>query len=512
MTEPHLPEDVSLLLSSLETGSDGTCLAYIDGSFVQAETGDMRALYYPATNEFTAMVTEAAEAEAEAAVQAARRAFDQDGWPETDAYERAGLLHRLADELEQEATVFARLETINSGKPLRECILDVEDAVRCFRYFAGLATTDSGQMLDTGADIQTTVVRDAVGVCVQIIPWNFPLLIAVWKLAPALAAGNTCIVKPSEFTPLSVLKLAELMHRVGFPKGVVNVVPGRGSVIGQYLAEHKLVDKVAFTGGTETGRKILQAAASNMKNVSLELGGKSPNIIFADADFDTAVDYALLGVFMNAGQVCAAGSRILVEDSIYNRFVAALAAKAQNIALGDSFSDETEMGPLISKTHMEKVENYIRLGLAEGATLLTGGKRHEHFVDGNYLLPTLFTDTTPDMRIVQEEIFGPVGVIQRFSTEDEAVELANNSQYGLAAGVFTTDGAKAQRVVRKLRAGITWINTYHPAFVEAPWGGYKQSGLGRELGTQGYEAYTETKQISTNLNVQPSGWYRGQDD
>jgi betaine-aldehyde dehydrogenase len=319
-----------------------------------------------------------------------------------------------------------------------------------------------------------------------------------------------CILKPSEYTPLSALWLAKLAGAAGLPAGVLSVLPGAGPVVGAALAESMRVDKIAFTGSVPTGQTIMRAAAANVKKISLELGGKSPNIVFADADWATAIDYALFGIYANAGQVCSAGSRLLVERSIAEKFVAELVRRAEKIVVGDGFAADTEMGPLVSARQRDRVEEYIRVGKAEGATLACGGGRPPGSLGerGNYIVPTIFTGTRPDMRIVQEEIFGPVLVVQTFSDEAEAVRLANDSPYGLAGAVFTTDAARAHRVVRKLRAGITWINAYHPTFNEAPWGGYKQSGIGRELGTYGFEAYTEVKQINVNLAVEPSGWFK----
>jgi len=392
---------------------------------------------------------------------------------------------------------------------LRETEYDVADAANCFRYYAGLATKPGGETFDVPAASQTFVVREPIGVCGQIIPWNYPLLMAAWKLAPALAAGNTCILKPSELTPLTALRLASWIEELEFPKGVVNIVLGPGPVVGHALASSDLVDKIAFTGGTKTGRSIMKDATGNLKKISLELGGKSPNIVFADADFDTAVDYALFGIYANAGQVCSAGSRLIVEESIADKFVKAVVERAKKIRVGDGFDPATEMGPIVSRTHQERVEGYIKTGLEEGAKLECGGGRlaGELGEKGNFILPTIFSNTTPKMRIVQEEIFGPVLVVQTFKDEKDAVKLANDTVYGLAGAVFTSDVSKAHRVIKKLRAGITWINTYHPTYNEAPWGGYKQSGIGRELGTYGYEAYTEVKQINVNLAVEPSGWF-----
>jgi betaine-aldehyde dehydrogenase len=482
---------------------------YVDGTFTKASDGGTRKLINPANGEVSAVVAEGTKDDAERAIRAARDAFDNGPWAQTPALERAKLMFKLADKIDEHFTELSRLETLNNGKPIRETEYDVTDAANCFRYYAGLATKPTGQTFDVPAPSQTFVVREPIGVCGQIIPWNYPLLMAAWKLAPALAAGNVCILKPAELTPLTALRLASLIEEVGFPKNVVQILPGAGPVVGQHIAESHLVDKVAFTGGTKTGRTIMQAATGNLKKVTLELGGKSPNVVFADADFDTAVDYALFGIYANAGQVCSAGSRLIVEESLHDKLVAKIIERAGKIRVGDGFDPATEMGPIISRAHQEKVEAYIALGKQEGATLACGGGRlpGELGEKGNFVMPTIFTNTRRDMRIVQEEIFGPVLVVQTFKDEADAIKIANDTIYGLAGAVFTSDIAKAHRVIKKLRAGITWINTYHPTYNEAPWGGYKQSGIGRELGTYGYEAYTEVKQVNVNLAVEPSGWF-----
>lgn len=483
---------------------------YIGGKWVLGSSGKTRRVINPATNECIANVTEGNEIDVQDAVQAAKKAFYNGGWWDTTAAVRARFLFKAAECLEQRAAEFVGLEVMNNGKPYREAELDVSDTVSCFRYYAGLATKPHGQTYEVADPMQAMVVREPIGVCGQIVPWNYPLLMAAWKLAPALAAGNTVVFKPSELTPLSAIKLFEIFEEVGLPVGVANLVLGAGPTVGHAIASHHEVDKVAFTGGTVTGRSIMQAATGNLKKVSLELGGKSPNIVFADADFDTAIEYAMFAIFANQGQVCSAGSRLLIEECIYERFVDRLVERVKKIKVGPGMDVETEMGPLISQTHMDKVLNYIRMGQDEGATLVCGGNRltENGLEHGFYVEPTIFVDTTPDMRIVQEEIFGPVLVVQKFVTEEEAIRLANDSIYGLAGGVFTRDGAKAHRIVRKLRAGITWINCYHPTYNEAPWGGYKQSGIGRELGTFGYNAYTEVKQINNSLQVEPLGWYK----
>lgn len=482
---------------------------YIAGEWVEAEEGQVREVFNPATGERIAQVSEGGLSDVRRAILTARQVFDETDWPETPPVERARLLNLLASKLEERAEEFAVLETQNCGKPLRESRFDISDAVNCFRYYAGLINKPLGQTYQVSDPMATMVVREPIGVCGQIVPWNYPLLMAAWKLAPCLAAGNTTVFKPAEVTPLTAIQLFKLIEEVGFPAGVANLVLGAGPVVGHELAASDLVDKVAFTGGTVTGRSVMQAASGNLKNISLELGGKSPNIVFADADFDTAVEYAMFGIFANQGQVCSAGSRLLVEDSIHDRFVEALVERSKKIRVGNGLDETTEMGPLISPAHLQKVLSYIQLGQEEGATLVLGGSRMTagEYANGNFVEPTIFINTTPEMRIVQEEIFGPVLVVQRFKDEAEAIRLANQSVYGLAGGVFTQDGAKAMRVIRKLRAGITWINSYHPTYNEAPWGGYKQSGIGRELGTFGLDAYTEVKQINLNLQVAPLGWY-----
>jgi betaine-aldehyde dehydrogenase len=498
------PEDVLYGLPH----DHGVIPMFVDGRWIVAEDGGTRDLINPANGEIVATVTEGTARDAEVAIRAARKAFDDGPWASTTAADRAALLFKLADAIDKHRDEFARIDTLNNGKPLRESEYDVIDAANCFRYYAGLATKPHGQTFDVPAASQSFTVREPIGVCGQIVPWNYPLLMAVWKLAPALAAGNVCILKPSELTPLSALRLAAIVEELEFPAGVVNVVPGAGATVGHALAASDLVDKIAFTGGTKTGRSIMTDATGNLKKISLELGGKSPNIVFADADFDTAIDYALFGIYANAGQVCSAGSRLILERSLHDRFVERLAERARKIRVGDGFDPNTEMGPIISTIHLDRVEGYIQAGKEEGAQLLCGGTRlGGTLANGNFLAPAIFDHTDPKMRIVQEEIFGPVLVVQTFEGEAEAIRLANDSVYGLAGAVFTSDVAKAHRVVRRLRAGITWINTYHPTYNEAPWGGYKQSGIGRELGTYGYDAYTEVKQINVNLDVAPSGWF-----
>ena len=484
---------------------------YINGRFCDARSGLMREFGNPADNSVLGHAAESDQVDVDEAVAAAREAFDNGTWGRTPAVERAAKLFKLADLVESRAEELAVLDTKNNGKPLREARFDAADAAACFRYYAGLATKPQGQTFEVGdPNIACQTVREPIGVCGQIIPWNYPLLMAAWKLAPGLAAGNCCILKPSELTPLSAVRLFELIDEVGFPPGVVQLVLGAGDPVGAALASHMGVDKIAFTGGGVTGRKILSASAGNLKKVSLELGGKSPNIIFADTDPEVALEFAMFGIFAGQGEVCSAGSRLLIERSMADEFLPKLAAACGKIVVGDGIDEETEMGPLISRQHQAKVLDYVKVGTGEGATLLCGGGTYsDQRQAGNFFEPTVFVNTRPEMRIVQEEIFGPVLAVQIFESEDEAIRLANDSRFGLAGAVFTQDGGRAQRVIRRLRAGITWINTYHPTFNEAPWGGYKQSGIGRELGTYGFEAYTEVKQINTCLNPQKLGWFKG---
>ncbi len=482
---------------------------YVCGEWVEAKSKALREIIDPGNGELLGTVPESNREDVILAIEAAREAFDKGPWKTTTALDRGKFLFKISDLIRREAKRLAELEVKNCGKPLAEAEYDVNDAANCFEFYGGLATKIHGETVSVPANSMSFVVREPLGVCGQIIPWNFPLLMSAWKLAPALAAGCTVILKPSELTPLTALELAGLIHEAGLPPGVVNIVTGPGAGAGEELAQNKLCDKVAFTGGTLTGRKILEGASSNLKKVTLELGGKNPNIVFADCDLEAAIDGALFGAFANQGEVCSAGSRLLVDKSIHKSMVAGMLAKIERIKLGHGLTPGVKMGPLISKAQLEKVQNYIQIGIQEGATLLCGGKRPEGatFAKGNFLLPTIFDKVTPKMRIAREEIFGPVLSIITFETEEEAIHIANDTDYGLAAGVWSKNIFRAMRVVRSLRAGITWINTYHPTFNELPWGGYKQSGWGRELGIHGIDAYLETKQININLDEAPIGWY-----
>ncbi|HEY9577658.1 MAG TPA: aldehyde dehydrogenase family protein [Pseudobacillus sp.] len=482
---------------------------YINGEWVEPINRETLSIINPATGEEIAEVASANAQDAERAIHAARVAFDEGSWRSISAHERAALLMKLAAKIEEHQEELAEIETANNGKTLREAQADVAEAAKTFRYYAGLATKPSGETFETGEPLVSRVVREPIGVCGQIIPWNYPLLMAAWKLAPALAAGNTCILKPSELTPLTAIRLFELIDETGFPQGVVNLINGTGPDAGQPLVTSPLVDKIAFTGGTVTGKNIMKEAVGNLKKVSLELGGKSPNIIFADADYESALDYAAFAIFNNSGQVCSAGSRLLVEREIYDRFTKDLVEATKKIRVGNGADPSSQMGPVISKQHMEKIEKYILIGKQEEAKLVCGGHRllDQDRKHGYFIAPTIFIDVDPKATIAREEIFGPVLCVIPFDTEKEALEIANDSPYGLAAGIFTSDTAKAERMAKYIRAGVTWINTYEQNLVEGPWGGYKESGIGRELGTYGFNEYTEIKQIINTLKVEPTGWF-----
>ncbi|HHL3492917.1 TPA: aldehyde dehydrogenase family protein [Legionella pneumophila] len=482
---------------------------YIDGKFTLAKSGATRDIIDPANGELIAKVPESTKEDAICAIKAARKAFDEGAWRKSLALDRGKLLFKLADLIRANAKRLAELETRNCGKPLPEAEFDVTDAANCFEFYGGLATKIHGETMSVPANSFSYVVREPIGVCGQIIPWNFPLLMAAWKLAPALAAGNTVVLKPSELTPVTALELFKLIDQCGFPAGVVNLVTGPGIGVGEELASNPLVDKVAFTGGSATGRKIMQAATGNLKKISLELGGKNPNIVFADCDLEMAIDGALFGAFANQGEVCSAGSRLIVERSIHKKIVEGMLKKIPNIKLGHGLDAGVKMGPLVSSAHREKVESYIKIGMEEGAKLLCGGKRPtgSEFTKGHFFEPTIFDEVKSTMRIAREEIFGPVLVVIPFDTEEEAIRIANDTDYGLSGAVWTKSVTRAHRVTSQIRAGILWVNHYHPTYNEMPWGGYKQSGAGRELGLYGIESYLEVKQVNINLDDTPIGWY-----
>lgn len=485
---------------------------YINGEWVDGTGTRIIKSINPADGSVIDEIKEASVDDTELAIEAARKSFyESREWRDMDTQSRSDILLKIADKIEERLEDIARVESMDNGKPLREAEADVDDAVHCFRYYAGLIRTPEGGCYGVNQNfgkMTSLEVREPVGVCALITPWNFPFLMGVWKLAPALAAGNSIIFKPSSDTFLSIIKIFEIFDEIGLPKGVVNLVVGAGGTVGNKLAESNLVDMVTFTGSTSVGQGIMRAAAGNVKKIGLELGGKSPNVIFADVDIEAAVEWAMIGIFFNQGEVCCAGSRIIIEKSIKDKFVERFVERANNMTLGNPLNNP-DMGPLVSEKHMQDVLNYVELGKKEGALLRCGGYRYTEgeCAKGFFVRPTIFDECTSDMRIVQEEIFGPVVTIQTFETEKEAIELANDTIYGLAGAVFTNDLTRALRVIKEIRAGITWINCYNPAFSEAPWGGYKMSGIGRELGVHGLEEYQEVKQININMNPGTLGWY-----
>ncbi|MDD4732652.1 MAG: betaine-aldehyde dehydrogenase [Desulfovibrio sp.] len=483
---------------------------FVDGQWVDADSGEVTEVRNPFDASVVARVPHAGREEARLAIGAARRAFDQGPWPHLAASERGVVVRRIGDLVARDREELARLETLDTGKTVEESRWDMDDVAGIFHYFAGLADKDGGEVIESPiAGTSSLLVREPVGVCGQISPWNYPLLQASWKLAPALAAGCTVVMKPSEITPLTTIKITELCEEAGVPAGVVNTVLGAGSQVGAELSESPDVDLISFTGGIDTGKRIIRAASDNVKKMALELGGKNPNIVFDDADFELALDHALNGVFFHAGQICSAGARLMVQDGIHDEFVDALEARIRKIRLGCGFDAGTQMGPVISAEHLAKVEEYVKAAQAEGARLRCGGSRPRdpELQKGWFYLPTLFDQCENNMRIVQEEVFGPVISVERFHTEEEAVQRANATVYGLSAGFWTRDADRIHRVSRSLRFGTVWVNDFNVYFVQAPWGGYKQSGLGRELGRMGLEEYTEVKHIYQNHANAPLNWF-----
>ena len=475
---------------------------FINNEWRPAASGKTMDVINPATEEVCATVASADASDLNAAVEAARAAFNGP-WAQMSARERGRLVRKIGERLMERADEISRLETLHNGKPISESRhIEIPAAAECFEYYGGWSDKVMGETVPVKGNYLNYTLREPLGVCAAIVPWNFPLLIAVWKIAPALATGNTIIVKPASQTPLTALALGEIALEVGLPPGVLNVLTGPGAKLGQAIVEHTGIDKIAFTGDTSTGKNIMKGAADTLKKITLELGGKSPNIVLPDADIDAAIRGATIGIFYGKGEVCAAGSRLLVDKSIKNEFVDKLAARTKKMVAGDPMDPKTRFGALSSKKQMETVLRYIESGKKEGAALVAGGERVDIGTGkGYFVAPTVFADVKPEMTISREEIFGPVLATIEFADLDEAIATANDSPYGLAAGVWTKDVKKAHYVARKLQAGTVWVNTYNIYDTAAPFGGYKQSGFGREMSVHALEHYTQVKSVWVDLNM-----------
>jgi acyl-CoA reductase-like NAD-dependent aldehyde dehydrogenase len=475
---------------------------FINNEWRAASSGDTMDVVNPATEEVIAQVASASAADLDAAVQAARAALSGP-WGRLSARERGRLVRKLGDRLIERADDVARLETLHNGKPITESRhIEIPAAAECFEYYGGWSDKVMGETIPVKGNHLTYTLREPLGVVAAIVPWNFPLLLAAWKVAPALACGNTVILKPASQTPLTALALAEIAVEVGLPPGVLNVLTGPGARLGQAIVEHPGIDKIAFTGDTSTGKGIMRGAAGTLKRITLELGGKSPNIVLPDADLEAAVRGATIGIFYGKGEVCAAGSRLLVDRSIKDEFIDKLAARAKKMTAGDPLNPQTRFGALSSKKQLETVLRYIESGKSEGATLMAGGARTDIGTGKGYFVqPTVFSDVRPEMTIAREEIFGPVLAAIEFADLDEAIARANDTPYGLAAGVWTRDIKKAHYIARKLQAGTVWVNTYNVYDTAAPFGGYKQSGFGREMSAHALDHYTQIKTVWVDLNM-----------
>jgi acyl-CoA reductase-like NAD-dependent aldehyde dehydrogenase len=499
-------------MSSAQTASE-TPRKYqllIDGKWVDAESGKTFSTPNPATGATLAEVAEADKADVDKAVAAARKAFEGP-WSKMSARDRGRLLYKLSQLIEARSGELAALETADNGKPIRESqYVDLPQVVENFEYFAGWATKIEGETIPVPGQMFNYTLREPVGVCGQIIPWNFPLLMAAWKLAPALAAGNTVVLKPAEQTPVTAMELGKLIQEAGFPDGVVNIVPGYGETAGAALASHTGIDKVAFTGSTEVGKLIAKAAADNLTKVSLELGGKAPNIVFADADLEQAVNGAMMGIFFNQGQVCCAGSRLFLDERVKDEFLDRFKERAGRVKVGDPMDKATQMGPQVSSEQLDRIKGYVDIAKQEGATVLTGGAPpalEGDFAGGYFFQPTIFGEVKNTMRVAQEEIFGPVTSVITFTDEDDLIRQANETVFGLSAGIWTKDITRAHRFAKAIRAGTIWINTFNMFNAASPFGGFKQSGYGREMGRHALELYTQVKSVWVDLSGKPIGWY-----
>ena len=480
-------------MASIMQCADGVYQLYIDGQWLGNSGGKTFAVIDPSTEETMAQVAEAGTTEVDLAVRAARHAFDSGPWAASTPMSRARILFNLAAKVRAELAALAQVEAINTGKPIVEAEGDIDAVAEVFEYYAGLATKIPGQGNPVSANALSLSLKEPIGVAGLIVPWNYSLLMAAWKLAPALAAGCTCILKPAEQTPLSALRLGELIIEAGFPPGVVNILTGLGETAGAALVAHPGVDKIAFTGSTEVGKLINKSATDTLKRVSLELGGKSPVIVLPDADVDAVIGGAAMAIFFNSGQVCTAGSRLYVHSKIFDRVVEGLGAAANGIRLGPGLDQATQMGPLVSKEQQERVLGYIESGRKQGASVLAGGEAPSH--PGYFVKPTVLVDVRPEMRVVREEIFGPVLVAQRFDELDDVVKAANDSPYGLGASIWTNNLSAAQRLIPRIKAGTVWVNCHNMVDPNMPFGGFKQSGIGREHGRAAMDMYTELKSV-----------------
>jgi aldehyde dehydrogenase (NAD+) len=477
----------------------------INGERVESSSGETFVTYNPATGEPVAKVAKGTKEDAERAVQAARNAFDYGKWRHFPVNKRARVLNKIASIMRSRFNELVELEILDTGKSLTAAQGQVMQAIEDFEFYASAIVGHRGTVNNLPGAFHNFTEKEPVGVCAQIIPWNYPLMMAAWKIAPAIAAGCSVVVKPASLTPLTCIVLAEICYEAGVPEGVVNVVTGSGSEVGNYLVEHSLVDKVAFTGSTPVGKDIMEKASKTLKRVTLELGGKSPNIIFEDADIDAAVDGSLFGIFYNTGQSCEARSRLYVHENIYDQFMEKFVEKTKKLKLGNPFEQSTHIGAIISREQLEVIDGYVKSAVADGATIVTGGKeaKVEGFENGYWYEPTIITDVNHNMKVVKEEIFGPVVVVMKFSDEKEVIKLANDSEYGLGSAIWTKDHGRALRVAKQIQAGIVMVNSPFSAFPGTPFGGYKQSGFGRELCIETLDLYTETKSIISYYGSRP---------